>query len=271
MKEYKYIVVSGCSFTAGHCMYNDKEGNLIKDFIPTPMEELPPEYISTPEQILSLKEEVSLLSKNITYRQTTNRYSRKLADKLNCEEINISQGGSSNDRIFRTLFNWIESNEEKVKDCLFVIGLTDNIRKDLWSNYKNDYIISSEIWHDIKYIARDLNTTEDEVNQWRDFELKYLLNEDEIEKDLIRKCVLFDSYVGGNMVFLNAWRRSEVVHPNLKFLKLKSEKYEGYNWSDYIASYTPDWYYEHPREFHHHEMADILYEFINKTFGGDEH
>ena len=187
MKEYKYIVVSGCSFTKGHCMYNDKEGNLIKDFIPTPMEELPPEYISTPEQILSLKEELSLLSKNITYRQTTNRYSRKLADKLNCEEINIATGGGSNDRLFRRLFNWIENNEEKVKDSVFVVGLTHWARKDLYSVNLQDYIISTEIWQDFDYIAEEVNCKQEEVEQWRDFELKYLTDKDEIEKKVMRQ------------------------------------------------------------------------------------
>jgi hypothetical protein len=231
MKKFKYLLANGCSFTLGSCMYD------VETFI------------------------------DQTEKREKNRFSKKLADKLNLEEINISTGGSSNDRIFRTTFDWIENNKEKVKDTLFVIGLSDNLRKDLWSNYKNDYIISTEIWQDIKYIAKDWNTTEGKVNQWRDFELKHLINEDEVEKDLIRKCLLLNSYVEGNMIFLNAWRRSDVVHSDLKFLEIRTEKYEGYNWSDYIASYQLDWDFGHPQEFHHHEMANLLYDYIEEVFG----
>ena len=226
MKKFKYLFANGCSFTLGSCMYEEEW----------------------------------------EYRQNLNRFSKKLADKLNLEEINIASGGISNDRIFRTTFDWIENNKQKVKDTLFVLGLTNNLRKDLWSNFINDYIISSEIYQDIKYIARDCNTTEDEVNQWRNFELKYLINEDEVEKDLIRKCLLLNSYVEGNMIFLNAWRRSDVVHSDLKFLKIKTKNYEGYNWSDYIASELPDWNFGHPLENHHHDMAHLLYEYINEKF-----
>ena len=76
MKKFKYLLANGCSFTLGSCMYEEEW----------------------------------------EYRQNLNRFSKKLADKLNLEEINISTGGSSNDRIFRTTFDWIENNKEKVKD-----------------------------------------------------------------------------------------------------------------------------------------------------------
>jgi len=234
MKKFKYLVANGCSFTGGGCMY--------------PIED---NWKSQSDR---------------TDGQNRNRFSKKLADKLNLKEINIAQGGGSNDRMFRTTFDWIENNKEKVKDTLFVIGLTNILRRDLWSNYKNDYIISSEIHQDISYIARDCNTTEDEVRQWRNFELKYLIDEDEIEKKIIRDCVLFNSLVDGNMVFFNALRHCNVVRSDLKFLKLKSEKYEGYNWTDYIASEDIAWQGGHPEELHHHEMAHLLYEYINEKF-----
>jgi hypothetical protein len=66
MKKYKYLVAQGCSFTQGGSMYKDKDK----------------------QQLLFEK----------------NRFSKKLSDKLNIEEINIAGGGKSNDRIFRELF-----------------------------------------------------------------------------------------------------------------------------------------------------------------------
>ncbi len=229
MKKYKYLVVNGCSFTQGGLMYDDEDK----------------------QQLLFEK----------------NRFSKKLSDRLNFEEINIAGGGRSNDRIFRELFNWVEENGEKVKDSLFVVGLSNSLRKDLYSNHLKRYINSSEIYQDIEKIANRVNASVKEVEQWRNFELKYLIDEDEIEKKIIRDCVLFDSLVNGNVVFLNAWRRSEVVHPKLKFVLFECDEYKGYNWSNFICkSKRTDYHTDHPNESQHHQMADILYKFVNENF-----
>jgi len=236
MKKYKYLVATGCSFTKGDGMYKAK---------------------NSPDLVLI----------NFLERQRKNRFSKKLSEKLNCEEINIADAGASNDRIFRTLFDWLEENEEKVKDSLFVVGLTDSFRKDLYSLYKDKYIISSEIFQDIGSIAEDCNASKKEVEQWRNFELKYMIKESEIERQIIRDCVLFDSYItqrGSDIIFFNAWRRSNVVHPKLKFVHFGGDKYKEYNWADFIRTYDPTWGYSHPYESHHHRMADILYRFINE-------
>lgn len=309
MKEYKYIVANGCSYTQGSSMCVTTEGKLRKDYIPTPIEELPIEYQCTVEELAeieslkqnedfkyvkktnkqlcicesdekcvgvcqSLQYGLSQINKDIGYQQAINRYSRKLADKLNCEEINIATGGGSNDRLFRRLFNWIENNEEKVKDSVFVVGLTHWARKDLYSVNRQDYIISTEIWQDFDYIAEEVNCKQEEVEQWRDFELKYLTDTDEIEKKVMRECVLFDSLItqlGGDVVFFNALRVSNIIHPKLNFLQFDSNHYKGYNWVNFILKNDPSWDRGHPLKQHHHQMADILYEFINKTFGGGEH
>ena len=59
MKKFKYLFANGCSFTLGSCMYD------VETFI------------------------------DQTEKREKNRFSKKLADKLNLEEINISTGGSS--------------------------------------------------------------------------------------------------------------------------------------------------------------------------------
>jgi len=239
MKNSKYLVVNGCSFSV-----NPHEAYHVQN---------------------------TFASKKDYYDYVfPKRYSTVLADKLNFEEVNISTSGSSNDRIFRTTYDWIQENKEKVKDTLFVIGLTDSLRKDLWSNFKQEYIISSEIWQDLEYIARDCDTTSDKVNQWREFEVMNLVNSDEIEKNIIRQCDLFNSYVNGNVIFFNGWRRNELVHTDLNFLKFKSNGYDGYNWVDYIYSNKSKYllkdskytWIRHPNAFQHSEIVDMLYQNI---------
>ena len=83
MKKFKYLLANGCSFSVGGCMY----------------------------------EKIELL--NDPTKQRRNRFSKKLSEKLNCEEINIAHGGVSNDRIFRTTFDWIENNKKAVGDKLY--------------------------------------------------------------------------------------------------------------------------------------------------------
>ena len=56
------------------------------------------------------------------------RYSKFLANKFTAEDINQSAGGGSNQRIFRTTYNWISQNQDKLKDTLFVIQLSECLR-----------------------------------------------------------------------------------------------------------------------------------------------
>jgi len=239
MEDIKYLVVNGCSFSR-----HPYEPTYVRNTFPSEQDYLDSMF--------------------------SNRYSTLLADKLNAKEVNLSSGGGSNDRIFRTTYDWIQENKEKVKDTLFVIGLTDSLRKDLWSNFKQDYMITSEIWQDLEYIAKDCDTTIDKVNQWREFEVMNLVNEDEVEKNIIRQCDLFNSYVNGNVVFVNACRKNELVNPDLNFLKFKSDTYDGYNWVDYVCSNArkyllkdPKWeWIGHPGIFEHNEITELLHQNI---------
>ena len=99
--------------------------------------------------------------KEIQDKKYENRFSKKLSEKLNCEEINISQSGGSNDRIFRTTFDWIQSNKEKVKDTLFVVGLTTINRVDLYSKHDNRYIPAQPFYsgESIKLIITNQDST----------------------------------------------------------------------------------------------------------------
>ena len=242
MKNLKYLVANGCSFSR-----HPHEPNHVRN------------TFSSDKDYYNY-----VFSKN---------YSILLANKLGVEDVNISHYGASNDRIFRTTYDWIQENKEKVKDTLFVIGLTNSLRKDLWSNFKQEYIISSEIWQDLEYIAKECDTTVDKVNKWREFEVMNLVNEDELEKNIIRQCDLFNSYVNGNVIFFNGLRRNELVHTDLNFLKFKSDTYEGYNWVDYIYSNRSKYlqndpkynWIGHPDTLQHNEMVEMLYNHITES------
>ena len=105
----------------------------------------------------------------------TERYSKFLADKYGAKDINQSEGGGSNQRIFRTTFDWISKNRDKLKDTLFVIQLSYPVRNEIWVNrtWQDDYGNSShwfgaQFGHD-GYTAwesheRDTSVDKNEIN-----------------------------------------------------------------------------------------------------------
>ena len=106
------------------------------------------------------------------------RYSKFLADKFGAEDINESEGGGSNQRIFRTTYDWISKNARKpnkLKDTVFVIQLTYPVRNEIWVDriWRDDYGNTShwfgaQFGHD-GYTAweaheRDTSVDKDEIN-----------------------------------------------------------------------------------------------------------
>ncbi len=107
--------------------------------------------------------------------QTEERYSKILSNRLGIEDINQSDGGGSNQRIFRTTFDWISQNLNKLKDTLFVIQLSYPVRNEIWvsrtwrDEFGNEgHWFGAQFGHD-GYTAweaheRDTSIDKDEIN-----------------------------------------------------------------------------------------------------------
>ena len=188
-----------------------------------------------------------------------NRFSKKLSEKLGCEEINLSASGGSNQRMFRTTFDWIQKNKEKVKDTLFIIGLSGPARVDLYSKHQNRYICGQPFYSgpSVKLIAEKMNCSTDEVWGWVNFKLNYTYEEQEVLKEVKRECLLLDKYVDSNVIFFNALRNINIFIDEVNFMSFGE-----YNtWQELIGMEVG-----HPKEHHHHEMADTLYKHIQKGY-----
>src|SRR6056300_354067 len=57
-----------------------------------------------------------------------------LSKKLNCNYIHLARTGSSNERIIKNIYNWVESNTT-YKSPLIIIGLSGTAR---WMFYSKD-------------------------------------------------------------------------------------------------------------------------------------
>ena len=62
----------------------------------------------------------------------SNRLSKLLSIELNRKEINLASSGGSNERAIRRLYE--HANENGGKDKLFIIGLTELLRKEKYSS-----------------------------------------------------------------------------------------------------------------------------------------
>ena len=226
MKNYKYLVVNGCSFSTG-CGCKDAE-----------------------------KE----------------RFSKLLSDKLKCEEINIGKNGGSNDRAFRTTFEWIQANQDKVKESLFIIGLTELYRKDLYSNVNQRYrAISVPELYEGQTGGADasikLSMPEEDVKKYAEIDLKYLTSDVPLFNNLNRQLILLDSYIkvnGGILIFFTAMSRYDRRYTT-KIDGLEELMIGGYNtWRKFISSYNDSYKGTHPIGDDHKILSDILYEYLNE-------
>jgi hypothetical protein len=224
MKKFKYLVVNGCSYSAGANMYENQT--------------------------------------NIQEKTGKNRFSKLLSNKLKCEEINLSKPGASNGRIFRTTFDWIQNNKEKVDNTLFVIGITGLTRLDLFSNKSKEFIITTYLAdrQDIlKELTESLGCSLDEFLNWRNFQIEYLMNHNTIRKHTERECILLDNFVNNNVVFFNAISSADISIKSLKFLEFynESEKKVVLDWQGIgIKNHL------HPNESQHKDMSENLFKFI---------
>jgi len=67
------------------------------------------------------------------------RVAKILSEKLCCDTENIAKRGASNERIIRSIYNWVESNET-YKNPLLVIGLTGTARYSAWNHISENWI-----------------------------------------------------------------------------------------------------------------------------------
>ena len=152
-----------------------------------------------------------------------------------------------------------KKNKEKVKDTLFVIGLSGPARVDLYSKHENRYICGQPFYSgpSVKLIAEKMGCSVDEVWGWVNFKINYTYEEKEVIKEIKRECITFNKYVDGNAIFFNALRNINIFIDEVDYMSFGEHN----TWQDLIGIEVG-----HPKENHHHEMADRLYKHIQKGY-----
>lgn len=200
-----------------------------------------------------------------------NRFSKVVADHYNAIEVNLASGGSGNDRIFRTTFDWLNEQGEDLFDkrVLFLFGLAEHSRMELFSSVAKQYFKfnpnASEFFDD-RYI-RHRSTTRYKI---REFAKVFWLNFYDMQQKIKDHYSLFTclySFIKTKVPKADIFTFNSMGHYPDWFKKGLDMDYPFYDnsWAEFCS--ITDRYDEgtaHPNKQAHKEMADYI---INK-YGG---
>ena len=254
MKNYKYLLVNGCSIVKGSRIQSEPG----------------------------------------VWCGDKKRFSKLLSDKLKCEEINISEAGCSNDMIIRTTFDWVENNQDKLNNTLCIIGLTELSRMELWDNTVNDYLQimpnnlkgrleSEELYEVINDYFSKLPKKENIMNYF-DFYFKYIYNEVELKDRLQRNIKLLLSFCKSkglnDIIFFNSMGDHTDKLKQIKgyfsfdkkhdaWFDFLTEKHyvdkKGYDTKSHLPPYGKYFCGSHPSPIQHEKLSHQLYNFVEKN------
>jgi hypothetical protein len=201
-------------------------------------------------------------------------FTKPLAKKLKCFYKNLALGGASNQRMFRTTFDWIEKNKSSVSETLFIIGLTETSRTEVFLFDKWRIILPKDILdkkhHGNLPLIYKGNVFGDDVEKWNSWFkhwVKYFQHDKTEIQKLNRDVLLFDSYVkqfNSQVIFFNSF--TDTLYDSTK------ERINYFSFKNYYelvekGSISDTWFntYEHedhPHRVKHEEFANNLYKYI---------
>lgn len=246
----KELIAAGCSFVEGYSM---------------------------------LQTHKSLLGLTIVSTETAeeNRLSKLLSIGLYRKEINLANSGGSNERAIRRLYEYANTNGGK--DKIFILGLTELLRKEKYSSESKSYIKwrntiffdnlpnlkilddnlfklvpSSFEFHDI--IERD--NLRAQLKEYAKLDIMYFTDIDNELRMLSQQLNMLYSYIkskGGELVVFSAMmEQTDELKLDFKLFDMPVGK----SWREFIGSYDKDY-----SPSHHPAIADehILSKHILKV------
>jgi hypothetical protein len=211
----------------------------------------------------------------------SNRLSKLLSIELNRKEINLANSGGSNERAIRRLYEYANTNGGK--DKIFILGLTELLRKEKYSSESKSYIKwrntiffdnvsnlkilddnlfklvpSSFEFHDI--IERD--NLLPQLKEYAKLDIMYFTDIDNELRMLSQQLNMLYSYIkskGGELLVFSAMmEQSDELKLDFKLFDMPVGK----SWREFMGSY--DKYYA---DSHHPAIADehILSKHILKS------
>jgi len=175
MKKYKYVYANGCSYTHGEGLNYISHYNKTGEWKNSDM------GISDDER-------------DEKYRGKW-RYSKLLADKLGCKEINKACNGTSMDRAYRLITDFILT-DERAKDSLIVWQLTYLERMEAFRNPPvGEYVAYPPIGDEFFYLKKE--------KKWIEAYNKYYYHPAIRIIEYMKKMMFLDFYCKSNNIGLS--------------------------------------------------------------------
>jgi len=172
------------------------------------------------------------------------RFSKIFADNIGAQDVNLAGGGGSNKRAFRKVYEWIQSNKEKVESTFFIFGITDLSRTEIkidsnilklntspqevgdnqFLRWNNKSIID-DIPTIFKFINKDI---QNKITTWHEVEYSYMFEESDSYRKLFMQADLLQTYIkslNSNIIYFYALPKSNKLDSRLNWYKPGGHNY----------------------------------------------
>lgn len=186
MKKYDLIIGIGCSFTEGGGLDSPNYHKYIKGDTEYYTKEYQEKQKDEDERLEYMKDEFIEYKKN-------NNYIVYLSNLLNCDYINLSESGSSNELIFEKIYKYFKEDYPKNKKILLISQLSIFTRKHVFFNETEEFLNLNSI--DI--MNPPFNGNEKYKNLQKYYELYITsIHNDEINlKNLVKDMEIYNNWL----------------------------------------------------------------------------
>ena len=184
--------------------------------------------------------------------------------------------------MIRVTYQWVKENIDKVDETLFILGFTELFRMDLYSNVYKSFIVGNEMFKiNSSSMSERIGCSNNELKQYSEFLLKYLINGDLLLDRLVQQSELLNSFIGNKarVIFFSSilgmsYKQNHGINnmreapiniisvedmKNIEFFKIDNHD----NWKRFIESNDEKYRGGHPTSEHNKILSDKLYEYIN--------
>ena len=135
--------------------------------------------------------------------------SKLLAEKLSCDYVHMGRTGSSNERMFKNIYEWVENNNKTghYEKPLFIIGLSGTARWMFYSQHLKRYFdlqpahvqaYTDDALEQVNTKVTDQVAGVDKLREWLEYYMTWIYDIDEHNLKLQRSVMMLHHYLKGN-------------------------------------------------------------------------
>ena len=173
-----------------------------------------------------------------------------LAEKLNCDYVHMGNTGSSNERMFKNIYEWIENNNETghYEKPLFVIGLSGTARWMFRSQHLKRYFdlqpahvqnYDDEALEKVNFKVTDHMESVDKLREWLEYYMTWIYDIEEHDLKLQRSVMMLHHYLKGNNCDYRIHNSLEDslgdIKDKINYISFQDDNYKGEDtWKNFL-------------------------------------